>query len=63
VVAGVSTLAGSPLVGAEDGWIGEIVTGEGACGFCGCWTVPGKVWANPRDSTTADNPIIPMTAT
>jgi hypothetical protein len=61
VVAGVSTLAGSPLVGAEDGWIGEIVTGEGACGFCGCCTVPGKVWASPCDSTATDTPIMAMT--
>jgi hypothetical protein len=28
VVAGVITLAGRPLVGAEDGWVGEIVTGD-----------------------------------
>jgi hypothetical protein len=28
VVAGVTTLAGRPLVGADDGWIGEIVTGD-----------------------------------
>ena len=33
VVAGVTTLAGRPLVGADDGWIGEIVTGDCIKGF------------------------------
>jgi len=28
VVAGVKTLAGSPLVGADDGWIGEMEPGD-----------------------------------
>lgn len=28
VVAGVNTFAGSPLVGADDGWIGEMAPGD-----------------------------------
>lgn len=50
VVEGVSTFAGSPLDGAEDGWIGEMVTGDWACGFGA--KLFGSVWAETIDTIT-----------
>jgi hypothetical protein len=51
VVEGVTTFAGSPLVGAADGWIGEIVTGDWACEVGA--KLFGSVWAETIDTITS----------
>jgi hypothetical protein len=55
VVAGVRTFAGNPLVGADDGEIGEMVIGETAWGFCCCWTELG-VWASAGEMSPRARP-------
>lgn len=57
VVEGVTTFAGSPLVGAENGWIvGAVI----APGFCCGWNEPGSAWAQPAEGRPAVMPIMPI---